>query len=80
MVDTVRMILVLALVLLGSFLIAGIFGAPIITALVYLYWQSRRRVKYLEKQNAESAKSVPESASPVPPSTPDPLSPASTDA
>lgn len=80
MVDTVRMILVLALVLLGSLILVGLIGAPIITALVYLYWQARRRIKYLEKQTEEAAKPAPEVSPPVPPASPEPLSPTSTDA
>lgn len=77
--ESIRMILVLALVFLLTFLFTGIIGAPIITVLLYFVLQYRRRVKILEGRLAEATgqTTVFGSGAPKPEPT---LPPSSTDA
>jgi hypothetical protein len=57
--DTVRLVLILALVFLLSWIFTSIIGAPVITILVYFVVQYRRRIKSLEKAAAPVTTSMP---------------------
>jgi hypothetical protein len=70
------MVLILGLVFLASLLFTDYFGAPVITALLYLVMTYRRKIKALE--NRLSDKGVGKSEVPAPIESPAP--PTSTDA
>jgi heme/copper-type cytochrome/quinol oxidase subunit 2 len=78
MFDSIRMILVLALVFLLSLLGTNIIGAPVITALVYFVMQYRRRIKALENRLSDAGTATSAAHGSTPPEPPAP--PMSTDA
>lgn len=78
-IESIRMILVLALVFLAGFLFTGIIGGPVITVLVYFVWQYRRKVRSLEDRLAKST-SQSSNVSEMPPKPEAQLPPSSTDA
>jgi hypothetical protein len=77
-VESIRMILLLALVFLVSLYGAGILGAPVITILAYLVLQYRRKIKSLEGRLADTGHAS--TVSEMPPRSESQLPPSSTDA
>jgi heme/copper-type cytochrome/quinol oxidase subunit 2 len=52
-IETVRTLLILAIVFLVSVLFTGLIIGPVITVLFYFFWHYYRRTKYLEKKLAD---------------------------
>ncbi len=78
MFDSIRLILLLAVIFLLSLLGTNIIGAPIITALAYFIVQYRRRIRVLENRLSDAGTSAAQGSTPPPPEPPAP--PTSTDA
>jgi predicted PurR-regulated permease PerM len=77
MLDSIRFILLIALVFFVAAVFSGLILGPIITALFYLFYRYYKRSKMLEKRLADLASgktegqedAPPPSAIPPPPST-----------
>lgn len=68
---SIRTILILALILLGSLLVTGIIGAPIITILSYFVISYRSKLKALEQRQSGQKDAPAYIDSPVPPTSTD---------
>jgi hypothetical protein len=68
---TVRTFLMLALIFLGSLILTGIIGAPIITILSYFVISYRSKLKALEKRQPGSQATPAYIDSPAPPTSTD---------
>jgi hypothetical protein len=71
LLTNIRLGLILALIFLGSYIVAGIIGAPIITILSYFVMSYRSRIKVLEARQAGPQATPAYVDSPAPPMSTD---------